>query len=330
MVQGIVFASWWLALLFALLWVGIAWRRRAVAFAYPTLQLFGTARRDWRQTVAKLLRTGAILAVLLALARPQWVQWESQRLQGVDIVIALDISGSMLASDFYPNRMEAAKQVIRDFVALLRRQRSGDRLGLVVFAAESYTQCPLTDDYDFLLETLAQVQNAREGVVRDGTAIGDGLTVALHRLRDSPAKSKVVVLLSDGVNNAGQIQPRDAAWLAGQLGVRVYTIGIGSANGMVSWHDPLTGRVRYGQPAGFDEQLLRSIADRTNGAYFSARDPQALKAILRYILQLETAPLPTVRRQRQVTELALWCVVIALSCLLLENLLVHAVWRRVP
>jgi Ca-activated chloride channel family protein len=328
--EGLVFAHGWLALFVAVLWGWVAWRRRGGAFPYPALTLFGLSRSDWRQTVAKVLRGIALIALFLALARPQWARWEERRLQGVDIVIALDVSGSMMASDYYPNRMEAAKRVIRQFVESLRQKRSGDRLGLVVFAAESYTQCPLTDDYDFLLETLSQVQNAREGVLKDGTAIGDGLTVALQRLRFSPAKSRVVILLSDGVNNTGQIQPKDAAWMAQQMGVRVYTIGIGTPSGMVSWRDPLTGRTFHGQPAGFDEPLLRGIAQQTDGAYFSARDPQTLRLVLRHILQLETAPLPTVRRRQSVTELALWFAGIALACLLMESLLVHALWRRVP
>lgn len=330
MKQGIVFANWWLALAIAFLWALVAWSRRNGAFPYPTLRLFGPPQKDWRQIVAKFLRGVAAFATLIALGRPQWARWEERRLRGVDIIIALDVSGSMLASDFYPSRMEAAKRVIRQFVELLRQKRSGDRLGLVVFAAESYTQCPLTDDYDFLLETLSQLQNAREGVLKDGTAIGDGLTVALQRLRFSPAKSRVVILLSDGVNNTGQIQPKDAAWMAQQMGVRVYTIGIGTPNGMVSWRDPLTGRTLHGQPAGFDEPLLRAIAQQTNGAYFAARDPQTLQLILRQILQLETAPLPTVRRRQNVMELALWCAGVAFACLLMESLLVHWLWRRVP
>ncbi|MFA0730589.1 MAG: hypothetical protein LKKZDAJK_000823 [Candidatus Fervidibacter sp.] len=330
MKEGLAFAHGWLALIIAFLWAFIAWGRRSEAFPYPSLRLFGAPRRDWRQRVAKALRTISVFALLLALARPQWMRWEERRLQGVDIVIALDVSGSMMASDYYPSRMEAAKRVIRQFVESLRQKRSGDRLGLVVFAAESYTQCPLTDDYDFFLETLSQVQNAREGVLKDGTAIGDGLAVALQRLRFSPAKSKVVILLSDGVNNTGQIQPKDAAWMAQQLRVRVYTIGIGTLSGMVSWRDPLTGRTLHGQPAGFDEPLLRAIAQQTDGAYFAAHNPQTLQRILRHILQMETAPLPTVRRRQRVTELSLWLAGIALACLLAESLLVHALWRRVP
>jgi len=326
---SLTFAQIWLALAVALLWGLLVWRRKPTAFPYPNLQLFGKKGGDWRQSFAKLMRGLGVFALIAALARPQLVRWEEVRTEGIDIVITLDISGSMTATDFLPNRMEAAKRVIRNFVELLRQKRGGDRLGLVVFAAESYTQCPLTDDYDFFLETLEQVQNAREGVVEDGTAIGDGLTVALRRLQSSPAKSKVVILLSDGMNNAGQVQPRDAARIAEAMGVRVYTIGIGTSTGTVSWQDPLTGRTQIGRVAGFDEPLLREIAQRTNGAYFYAADRSTLESILRYILQLETTPLVT-RKEQKRTELAVWLIAVALSCLLVESLFVHFLWRRVP
>ncbi len=296
---------------------------------YPSLRLLGTARSDWRQQIAKALRGIGIVALLLATARPQLVHWEEVRTQGVDIVITLDISGSMTATDFPPNRMEAAKRVIQQFVELLREKRGGDRLGLVAFAAESYTQCPLTDDYDFFLSALEELRNAREGGIQDGTAIGDGLTVALRRLKDSPAKSKVIILLSDGVNNAGQVQPRDAARIANMMGVRIYTIGIGTSAGTVSWQDPITGRVQTGRVAGFDEPLLREISQVTNGAYFYAADRSTLASILRYIFQLETSPL-VVRKEQKRQELAIWLIAIALATLLVEGLLVHALWRRVP
>ncbi len=326
---SLTFAQFWLAFIVAILWGLLIWWRKPIAFPYPNLQLFGRKDRDWRQGFAKLMRGLGIVALLLALARPQFVRWEEVRTEGIDIVFTLDISGSMTATDFLPNRMEAAKRVIRNFVELLRQKRSGDRLGLVVFAAESYTQCPLTDDYDFFLEALDQVQNAREGVVKDGTAIGDGLTVALRRLQLSPAKSKVVILLSDGMNNAGQVQPRDAARVAEAMGVRVYTIGIGTSTGTVSLQDPLTGRTQIDWVAGFDEPLLREIAQRTNGAYFYAADRGTLESILRYILQLETTPL-VVRKEQKRTELAVWLISVALACLLVEGLFVHFLWRRVP
>jgi len=325
----LTFAQVWLALIAAILWLVLFLKRKPLALPYPYLQLFGMSGTNWRQKVSKFLRGVSLLALLLALARPQLVRWEEVRTEGIDIIFALDISGSMMATDFLPNRMEAAKKVIRQFLEALREKRGGDRLGLVVFAAESYTQCPLTDDYEFFLETLEQVQNARDGTVKDGTAIGDGLTIALRRFQNSPAKSKVVILLSDGMNNAGQVQPRDAARIAAVTGVRVYTIGIGTASGTVSWQDPLTGKTQFGRIAGFDEPLLREIAQRTEGAYFYAADRSTLASVLRYILQLETAPL-IVRKEQKRTELAAWLIAIALACLLAESLLVHALWRRVP
>lgn len=327
--MSFTFTQLWLALIVAVLWGLLVWWRKPAAFPYPNLQIWGKRDKDWRQGFAKLVRSIGVLSLLLALARPQLVLWEEVRKEGIDIIITLDISGSMTATDFLPNRMEAAKRIIRNFVELLRQKRGGDRLGLVVFAAESYTQCPLTDDYDFFLEALDQVQNAREGVVEDGTAIGDGLTVALRRLQSSPAKNKIVILLSDGVNNAGQVQPRDAARIAEAMGVRVYAVGIGTSTGTVSWQDPLTGRTQIGRVAGFDEPLLREIAQRTNAAYFYAADRTALDSILRYILQLETTPL-IVRKEQKRSDLAVWLIAITLSCLLIEGLFVHALWRRVP
>lgn len=326
---SLTFAQLWLALAVTAVWIAVIWRRRPAAFPYPSIRLFGKGIKDRRQSLAKLLRWLGVAALLVAIARPQLVRWEEVRSEGIDIVIALDISGSMTATDFLPNRMEAAKRVIKNFVNLLGQKRSGDRIGLVVFAAESYTQCPLTDDYEFFLNALEQVQNAREGVVEDGTAIGDGLTVALRRLQSSPAKSKVVILLSDGVNNAGQVQPRDAALIAAAMGVRIYTLGVGTAKGTVSWQDPLTGQTRVGRVTGFDEPMLREIAHRTNGAYFHAADRSSLESILKYILQLETTPL-IVRKEQKRIELSFWFIAVALSCLIIEGLLVHTLWRRVP
>lgn len=326
---SLTFAQVWLALIIAAFWVVLVWRRKPVALPYPNLRLFGRKSGNWRQNLTKLLRWLGVTALLVALARPQLVRWEEVRTEGIDIVIALDISGSMTATDFLPNRMEAAKRVIRNFVNALRQKRGSDRLGLVVFAAESYTQCPLTDDYDFFLETLDQVQNAKEGIVEDGTAIGDGLTVALKRLQSSPAKSKVIILLSDGENNSGQVQPTDAARIAAAMGVRVYTIGIGTTTGTVSWRDPLTGQTQLGRVAGFDEPLLREISQLTDGAYFYAADRATLESILRYILQLETTAL-VVRKEQKRIDLAIWFIAVALLCLQVEALLVHALWRRVP
>ena len=155
--MSLTFAQIWLALMVATLWGLLVWRRKPFAFPYPNLQLLGRRDKAWRQNFTRILRSLGAVALIVALARPQLVRWEEVQAEGIDIVITLDISGSMTATDFIPNRMEAAKRVIRNFVELLRQKRSGDRLGLVVFAAESYTQCPVTDDYDFFLEALYQV-----------------------------------------------------------------------------------------------------------------------------------------------------------------------------
>lgn len=222
-------------------------------------------------------------ALLIALARPQSEdQWKDEEREGIDIVIALDISASMLAKDLRPDRLEASKNVAMDFID----GRPNDRIGLVVYEGEAYTQCPITSDHRVLKELFA---DARSGLIEGGTAVGSGLATALNRLRESEAKSKVVILLTDGVSNAGTVQPNDAALIAEQLGIRVYTIGVGTMGKALS---PVaryaTGQYRYDYvEVKIDEPTMRNIADRTGGKYFRATDEKKLRAIYSEIDRLE-------------------------------------------
>jgi Ca-activated chloride channel family protein len=229
---------------------------------------------------AAMLGTGLLI---IAMARPQSEDnWQDVKREGIDIVIALDISASMLARDLKPDRLEASKQVAMDFID----GRPNDRIGLVVYEGEAFTQCPITTDHRVLKELFA---DARSGLIDGGTAVGSGLATALNRLRDSEAKSKVVILLTDGVSNAGTVQPNDAAQIAEQLGIRVYTIGVGTRGKALS---PVaryaTGQYRYDYvDVEIDEATMKNIADRTGGKYFRATDERKLKDIYGEIDRLE-------------------------------------------
>jgi Ca-activated chloride channel family protein len=243
--------------------------------------------KDRTRLVLGLLYGLAVLLVTVALARPQHGLRENELSgKGVDIVLALDLSSSMRAEDFQPdNRLFVAKKVAADFV----NQRPHDRLGLVVFAGTAVTQCPLTLNHEALIDLLERVDF---GMVEDGTAIGQGLATALNRLRQSRAKSRVVILLTDGVNNRGVIDPLTAAELARALGVRVYTIGVGTTGiAPMPVDDPVQGRHYEMMPVEIDETTLTAIAERTGGKYFRAKDSQALAAIYRQIDGLEKSDL---------------------------------------
>jgi Ca-activated chloride channel family protein len=230
---------------------------------------------------------GLILTVLI-LARPQTGVKEREVVsEGIDIVLALDISGSMRAMDFQPNRLTAAKEVAKRFIA----GRQGDRIGLVVFSADSFTQCPLTLDYGVLSDLIDQVDF---GMIADGTAIGMGLANAANRLRESPGKSKVVILLTDGVNNAGRVDPITAAGLAKALGIRVYTVGAGvEGEAPYPVDDPVFGRRTVMMRSTIDEDVLRRIAAATGGEFFRARDEGTLAAIYDRISELEKTKVET-------------------------------------
>jgi len=260
-----------------------------------------------------VLRSLALAALIIALARPQSsLSWQDTTTEGIDIVIASDISGSMLAEDFKPNRLEAGKNIAIDFI----QNRPNDRIGLVVFSGESFTQCPLTIDHSVLVNLYADIKN---GMIEDGTAIGMGLATAVNRLKDSEAKSKVVILLTDGSNNSGSIPPVTAAEIAKQFNVRVYTVGIGT-NGFAPYPVQTPMGVQYQRmKVDIDEGTLSKIASITGGKYFRATNNNALKDIYEQIDRLEKAKID-VTQYRKKTERFLPFAIIALALLSLEFL----------
>ena len=274
-----------------------------------------------------VLRAAAFALLVVALARPQRIEQNVRTSsEGIDIVMAIDVSASMLARDFQPDRITAAKQVAGSFIA----DRYGDRIGLVVFAAAAFTQSPLTTDQSTLQTLPARL---RSGVIdASGTAIGNGLATAIHRPRDSEAKSKVIILLTDGGKNRGQIAPLTAAEIARAQGIRVYTIGVGTQGSA-----PYPAVDIYGQPTGgtvmapveIDEKTLGAIAERTGGRYFRATDNAKLKAIYDEINQLEKSKVEVTEHVAYHEEFLLW-VVAALAALLAEMLLANLVLKRIP
>lgn len=271
-----------------------------------------------------LFRCCAVALFIVALARPQNSESNSNSTtEGIDIVLSLDISGSMLARDFEPDRITAAKEVAAKFIA----DRPNDRIGLVVFAGESFTQSPLTTDKASLQTLLAQV---REGIIEDGTAIGNGLATAVNRLKESTAKSKVVILLTDGVNNRGQVAPLTASEIAQNYGIRVYTIGVGSMGTAPYPAMDVWGNISFvPMKVEIDEEVLTKIADQTGGEYFRATDKNALAAVYEKINQLERSKVE-VNNFTRYNELFAPIILLGLLLLALE-FLVKFVWlRQIP
>lgn len=271
-----------------------------------------------------VLRAGAFALLIVALARPQDVEQNvSTSTEGIDIMLSIDVSGSMLARDFTPDRITAAKEVAGSFIS----DRYGDRIGLVVFAGEAFTQSPLTTDQSTLQTLLARI---RSGLIEDGTAIGNGLATAINRLRESDAKSKVIILLTDGVNNRGEITPLTAAEIAKAQGIRVYTIGVGTM-GMAPYPAiDMFGQLTFvNQKVEIDEKTLTAMAEMTGGKYFRATDKAKLQAIYDEINQLEKSKVE-VTEHVSYHELFLEWVLAALGLLLAEFLLSNLVLKRIP
>ena len=269
-----------------------------------------------------LLRTIALVMIIIAIARPRSsTKMDKIDTEGIDIVLAMDVSTSMLARDFTPDRISAAKDIAIEFIS----QRPSDRMGIVVFAGESYTQCPLTTDRATLINLMKEIET---GLIEDGTAIGNGLATAVARMQNSDAKSRVVILLTDGVNNSGEITPQTAADIAKTYGIRVYTIGVG-ANGtapypvMTPW-----GVQMQNVEVEIDENLLKNIAETTGGRYFRATDNTKLSEIYSEINKMEKAR-TTIDSFPIYKELSTGFALIALACLLLE-VLISFILRRLP
>ena len=269
-----------------------------------------------------LLRTIALVMIIIAIARPRSsTKMDKIDTEGIDIVLAMDVSTSMLARDFTPDRISAAKDIAIEFIS----QRPSDRMGIVVFAGESYTQCPLTTDRATLINLMKEIET---GLIEDGTAIGNGLATAVARMQNSDAKSRVVILLTDGVNNSGEITPQTAADIAKTYGIRVYTIDVG-ANGtapypvMTPW-----GVQMQNVEVEIDENLLKNIAETTGGRYFRATDNTKLSEIYSEINKMEKAR-TTIDSFPIYKELFTGFALIALACLLLE-VLISFILRRLP
>ena len=282
-----------------------------------------TSWKVYLRHVPFILRMAAVAVLIIILARPQSTNsWQNTSTEGIDIVMAMDISSSMLAQDLKPNRLEASKDVAASFI----NGRPNDNIGLVVFAAESFTQCPLTTDHTVLLNLFKDVQ---PGIIQDGTAIGLGLANAVSRIKDRQAKSKVIILLTDGVNNAGEIAPVTAAEIAKTFGIRVYAIGVGT-KGMAPYPFQTAFGIQYQDvPVEIDEPTLKQIAATTGGQYFRATDNTSLKEIYSEIDKMEKTKISVQQYSKKQEEYKNWALLL-FALLLVEILLRNTLLRNIP
>ena len=329
MFENIEFANpklLWLLLLvpLAIIWYVLRHKKQEASVTFSDLKGMVKLPRTWKAWFRHLLfgmKMAALALLIVALARPQSSSTNStSNIEGIDIVMAMDVSGSMLARDLKPDRLTAAKEVASNFV----KDRPGDRMGLVIFSGETFTQVPLTTDHGVMLNMLAEMKN---GLIEDGTAIGDGLATAISRLKDSEAISKVIILLTDGMNNAGSVDPYTAAEIAKLYGIRVYTIGVGTY-GMAPYpaKTPFGTTVMQQIKVEIDEKLLTTIANSTGGKYFRANNNKKLDEIYQEIDKLERSKIEVTEFRRLHEEfypLVAW----ALALLLLEFLLRKTIFR---
>lgn len=318
----------WLYLTFIPLIGWYVWKQHTMnaSLQISSLSGFEGMRKSYKYYLRHLpfiLRMLALSTIIVVLARPQSTSnWSNSTTEGIDIVMSIDLSGSMQAQDLKPNRLQAAIDVATEFVA----GRSNDKMGLVVFAGESFTQCPLTTDQSVLINLFKAIPEIE---LKDGTAIGMGLSTAIARIKDSEAKSKVIILLTDGENNTGQITPETAAEMAKTFGIRVYTIGVGT-NGTAPFPVQTAFGLRYQQvPVKIDEDLLRNIASSTGGEYFRATDNEALRAIYSRIDELEKTKIE--KKEYSTKSEEYWrYAVLALMLLMGELLVRNTVLRTIP
>ncbi len=304
-------------------------KRKKGALRYSLLPLVGNIEGSYRimfRNIVQFLRIAAVFLIVIALARPQTgVKSEEVSSKGVDIMLLMDVSTSMRAEDFKPdNRLAVSKKVIEKFI----NQRKSDRIGLVAFAGNAFTLCPMTLDYDLVVNSLKSADFAAPE--EDGTAIGNAIATAVNRLRDSKAKSKIIILSTDGANNRGEIDPATAAKAAAALNIKIYTIGVGK-DGLVPYpvDHPIFGRIYQQIQSDLDEPSLQSIADATNGKFFRAKDPKALDNIYQQIDKMEKTE---VKAQIYTTysEGFQYIVIIAALLLLVEIILSNTIFRRIP
>lgn len=329
----ITFAHPWILLFLSLIplltgWYIWRYRKQKPALQFSNISLFKGVRKTFRQRMYPslfVLRMVALAALVVALARPQsMLSRQEMKVEGIDIVLAMDVSGSMLAEDFKPNRLEAAKRVAADFI----EGRKNDRIGLVVFSGEAFTQVPLTIDHHILIQQLASLKS---GMIKDGTALGDGLATAINRIKESEAKSKVIILLTDGINNQGAVDPMSAAEIAALYNIRLYTIGVGT-QGLAPYpfRDPF-GHVRYQNvPVELDEQLLTHMAQETHdGHYFRATNKKSLQQIFRQIDQMEKSKIDVTQYAQSKDEYQGW-LLLALLAVAAEILLGLLFFKTTP
>ncbi|MDQ2719066.1 MAG: VWA domain-containing protein [Bacteroidota bacterium] len=317
-------------LLFAIIPFLIFWKFSKGKMQVAALNISSTKglsnSRSWKnmfQQFPFIFRIVALSCIIVALARPQIKFDETQTEgEGVDIILCIDVSGSMTAQDFSPNRMEAAKKVAEDFVD----NRPSDRIGVVIFAGESFTQCPLTTDHDVLK---GQIQQIRNGLLEDGTAIGSGLATGVDRLRNSKSKSKVIILLTDGVNNGGLIDPATAKEIAKTFKIKVYTVGVGTNGYAPTPVSTPMGVVMQNEKVAIDEKLLQNIATETGGKYFRATDNKSLDNIYKEIDGLEKSKVEITTFHR-FSEKFYPLIFIAMGLLLVEIILRYTLFKKFP
>jgi Ca-activated chloride channel family protein len=302
-------------------------RKKQASLQVSAMQAFDTPEATtWKVYLRHLpfvLRTISVALIIVILARPQSTNsWENRNTEGIDIMLTIDISGSMLAEDLKPNRLEAAKNVAASFI----NGRPNDNIGLVVFSGESFTQCPLTTDHAILLNLFKDIHSK---MIEDGTAIGLGLANAVNRIKDSQAKSRVIILLTDGSNNRGEIAPVTAAEIARTFGIRVYTIGVGT-RGEAPYPFQTPFGIQYqNMPVDIDEPVLQQIASVTGGQYFRATDNTSLKSIYEEIDRMEKTKISVQqysKKQEEYKPLAL----LVFALLLFELLLRNTLLRNIP
>lgn len=316
----------WLLLLIPLLVLFYFFRQRLTspALTFSAVEKLRDMSGSWRIVLRHALfafRMIVLACLVIIIARPQSTDyWEDVSTEGIDIVMAMDISSSMLARDFKPDRLEAAKNVATEFIS----GRPHDRIGLVIFSGESFTQCPLTTDHAVLINLMREMQS---GMIEDGTAIGLGLATAINRIKDSDAKSKVIILLTDGVNNRGEIAPLTAAEIAKTMNVRVYTIGVGS-RGRAPYPVQTPAGIRYrDMMVEIDEEVLQEIAGMTGGNYYRATDNESLTEIYTEIDRLEKSKINVQELSRKREEFMPLALIMA-ALLLLEIILRYTVLRK--
>ena len=320
MLNDIEFAHksfFWLFAILPIMAAFFIWRRNSlnanIKFsATGPMALFGNSWKVYLRYALNTFKLLAFASFIVAMARPQSsTSWQDVTTEGIDIVMCLDISGSMLAEDFKPNRLEASKELAIEFI----EERPNDRIGLVVYSGESFTQCPLTTDHAVLKNLFGDIKN---GMIEDGTAIGNGLATSVSRLKESDAKSKVIILLTDGFNTAGTVPPLTAAEIAEAFNIRVYTIGVGT-NGMAPYpfKSPFGGTHYQNVEVKIDEVTLQGIADKTGGKYFRATDNQSLRDIYSEIDALEKSKIEVTEYRKRSEEFMPWALM-GLGLLLID------------